>query len=183
MTLLSSLLLAVVALVILAFSADKFVELAGKVAKSVGIPSFVIGALILGFGTSAPEMIVSVLSALEEAPELAFGNAIGSNISNLALVLGVTLLFGSISIQPQVLKRDMSLLLLISVFMIYLLWDLRLSTVEGYLLILLLAGYILLSLFRSDQDPMVAQLDELLETEKPAVERSRLIESFIMIFW
>lgn len=183
MTLLSSLLLAVVALVILAFSADKFVELAGKVAKSVGIPSFVIGALILGFGTSAPEMIVSVLSALEEAPELAFGNAIGSNISNLALVLGVTLLFGSISIQPQVLKRDMSLLLLISVFMVYLLWDLRLSTVEGYLLILLLAGYILLSLFRSEQDPMVAQLDELLETEKPAVERSRLTESFIMIFW
>jgi cation:H+ antiporter len=183
MSLISSLLLAVVALVILAFSADKFVELAGRIAKSVGIPSFVIGALILGFGTSAPEMIVSVLSALEEAPELAFGNAIGSNITNLALVLGVTLLFGSISIQPQVLKRDMSLLLLISVFMIYLLWDLRLSAIEGYVLMLLLVGYVALSLYRSEQDPAIKELDEQLEAEQPAAERSRLAGSFIMIFW
>ena len=150
MNLTLSLLLAVVSLVVLAISADKFVELAGRVAKSMGIPSFVIGALILGFGTSAPEMIVSVLSALKGAPELALGNAIGSNISNLALVLGVTLLFGRISIEPQVLKRDMSLLMLISLFVLYLLWDLRLSSFEGYVLLVMLAGYIAMSLYQSE---------------------------------
>ena len=183
MSLTLSLLLAIASLVVLTISADKFVAIAGWIAKTLGMPSFVIGALILGFGTSAPEMIVSVLSALEGAPELAFGNAIGSNIANLALVLGTTLLIGSIVIESQVLKRDMSLLMLISALMLLLLWDLSLSAAEGYLLLLLLAGYVGLSLYRPKQDPAAEQLIESLETGEPKAVQSRLKASFIGIFW
>ena len=84
---------------ILVWSADKFVEGAASTAKHLGMPSLLIGILIVGFGTSAPEMVVSAIAAYEGNPALALGNAIGSNIVNIALILGVTAIVSPIMIN------------------------------------------------------------------------------------
>ena len=89
----------VLGLAVLVWSADKFVDGAVGVARFFGMSTLLIGMVIVGFGTSAPEMVVSALSAMENAPELALGNAYGSNIANIALILGVTAL-----ISPVIVK-------------------------------------------------------------------------------
>ena len=104
----------IVGLAILVWSADVFIDGAVVLANKLNVPSFLIGVVILGLGTSAPEMVVSVLAALEGSPELALGNAYGSNIINIALVLGATVLINPIIIRSSIIKRDMPLLLLVT---------------------------------------------------------------------
>ena len=104
----------VVGLAILVWSADVFIDGAVALANKLNVPSFLIGVIILGLGTSAPEMIVSMLAALEGSPELALGNAYGSNIVNIALVLGATVLISPIIIRKSIINRDMPLLLLVT---------------------------------------------------------------------
>ena len=92
-------------IIILIFSADKFVEGAAVVAKRLGLPSILIGMLVIGFWSSAPEMVISALSSYQGNPNLALGNAFGSNITNIALILGVTALISPISVESSVLQR------------------------------------------------------------------------------
>ena len=87
-----AILAAVVGLVVLVWAADKFVDGAAAAARHFGMPSLLVGIVIVGFGTSAPEMVVSALSAAQGASGLALGNAYGSNIANIGLILGVTAL-------------------------------------------------------------------------------------------
>ena len=82
----------IVGIIILIFSADKFVDGASAVASYFGMPPLLIGMVVVGFGTSAPELLVSSLASLEGKPELALGNAYGSNISNIGLILGLSAL-------------------------------------------------------------------------------------------
>ena len=91
-----SILAIVVGLVLLVWSADRFVDGAVGVAQFLGMSTFLIGMIIVGFGTSAPEMVVSVLSAMNDTPQLALGNAYGSNIANIALILGTTALIAPV---------------------------------------------------------------------------------------
>ena len=102
-----------VGLAILVWSADVFIDGATALAKKLNVPSFLIGVIILGLGTSAPEMVVSVLAAIEGSPELALGNAYGSNIINIALVLGATVLISPIIIHKGIVKRDLPILVAI----------------------------------------------------------------------
>ena len=95
----------VVGLAILVWSADVFIDGAVALANKLNVPSFLIGVIILGLGTSAPEMIVSMLAALEGSPELALGNAYGSNIVNIALVLGATVLISPIIIRKSIINH------------------------------------------------------------------------------
>ena len=111
-----------IGLAILVWSADLFVDGVTALAKKFNVPSFLIGVLILGVGTSAPEMVVSVLAALEGSPDLALGNAYGSNIINIALVLGATVLISPIIIRKGIIKRDLPLLVLITMVAA---WQLR----------------------------------------------------------
>ncbi|MED6317495.1 MAG: calcium/sodium antiporter [Pseudomonadota bacterium] len=127
-----------IGLVILVWSADVFIDGATALAKKFSVPSFLIGVLILGIGTSAPEMVVSVLAALEGSPELALGNAYGSNIINIALVLGATVLISPIIIRKGIVKRDLPLLLLITAIAAWQLRDGILSQVDGLILLVLL---------------------------------------------
>ena len=127
-----------IGLAILVWSADVFIDGATALAKKFSVPSFLIGVLILGIGTSAPEMVVSVLAALEGSPELALGNAYGSNIINIALVLGATVLISPIIIRKGIVKRDLPLLLLITVIAAWQLRDGILSQVDGLILLVLL---------------------------------------------
>ena len=125
-----------IGLAILVWSADIFIDGATTLANSLGVPSFLIGVVILGLGTSAPEMVVSVLAALEGSPELALGNAYGSNIMNIALVLGTTALISPIIIHKSIVKRDLPLLLAITLLAAWQLRDGQLSQSDGIILLL-----------------------------------------------
>ncbi len=128
----------VIGLAILVWSADVFIDGAVALANKLNVPSFLIGVVILGLGTSAPEMVVSVLAALEGSPELALGNAYGSNIINIALVLGATVLISPIIIRKSIINRDMPLLILVTAVAAWQLSDGVLSNTDGILLIALL---------------------------------------------
>jgi cation:H+ antiporter len=154
---------------ILVWSADKFVEGAASTAKHLGMPSLLIGILIVGFGTSAPEMVVSAIAAMEGNPALALGNALGSNIVNIALILGVTAIVAPITVNSKIVKKEIPLLLLIVLASGYLLFDNTLTLVEG---IILLSGFFTLiawsivSAFRGRGDTLEAEMNnELVEHE------------------
>ena len=147
---------------LLVWSADRFVDGAASTAKHLGMPSLLIGILIVGFGTSAPEMVVSAIAAYEGNPALALGNAIGSNIVNIALILGVTAIVAPIAVNSKIVKKEIPLLLLIVLFTGYLLLDNTLTLFEG---VILLAGFFALVLwsvfaaFRSRGDSFEDQMD------------------------
>lgn len=130
-----------VGFVLLVWSADRFVEGAAATANYAGMPPLLIGMVIVGFGTSAPEMVVSAIAALEGNPALALGNALGSNIVNTALILGVTALVAPIAVQSKIVRRELPLLFGIGLLVGGLLWNSALSRVEA---IVLLAGFFLL---------------------------------------
>lgn len=175
-----------IGLAILVWSADVFIDGATALAKKFSVPSFLIGVLILGIGTSAPEMVVSVLAAIEGSPELALGNAYGSNIINIALVLGATVLISPIIIRRGIVKRDLPLLLLITVIAAWQLRDGTLSQADGIVLLILLVAVLGLQIIMSiregyhehEDDIVVANADlehlnnsESLEKLEPSVTR------------
>ncbi|MBP9493215.1 MAG: calcium/sodium antiporter, partial [Sulfurospirillum sp.] len=131
----------ILGLVLLIWSADKFIEGAASTANHLGMPPLLIGILVVGFGTSAPEMVVSAIAALEGNSSLALGNALGSNIVNIALILGATALISPIIVESTIIKKEMPLLMLIVVLIGYMLIDNTLTMLEG---IILLTGFFLL---------------------------------------
>lgn len=98
-------------LALLVWSADKFVDGAAATARYAGMPPLLIGMVIIGFGTSAPEMVVSALASMQGNPGLALGNAYGSNITNIALILGLTALISPIAVSSQVVRKEIPILL------------------------------------------------------------------------
>lgn len=104
-----------IGLVLLTWSADRFVDGASATARHLGMSPLLIGMLIIGFGTSAPEMVVSAMASLDGSPNLALGNAYGSNIANIALVLGFTALLFPITVTSKILRREMPVLLAVMV--------------------------------------------------------------------
>jgi cation:H+ antiporter len=116
-------------------SADKFVEGASSVAHHSGMPPLLIGMLVVGFGTSAPEMVVSAMAAIDGNPALALGNAIGSNIVNISLILGVTAVLAPIAVHSNIVRKELPILLLISLALGVMLWDFEISTVEAIVLL------------------------------------------------
>ncbi|WP_373497885.1 calcium/sodium antiporter [Desulfococcus sp.] len=97
-------------LALLVWSADRFVEGSAVTARHFGMPPLLIGMVIVGFGTSAPEMVVSALAASQGNPGIALGNAYGSNITNIALILGLTALISPIAFHSQVLRKELPIL-------------------------------------------------------------------------
>ena len=100
----------IVSLLVLAWSADKFVDGSCGLARVLGVSPFLIGMLIVGFGTSAPEMLVSAVSAFEGSPDIALGNAYGSNITNVLLILGVAAIVNPIEVDFSVVKKELPFL-------------------------------------------------------------------------
>lgn len=126
-------------LILLVWSADKFVEGAAGTAAHAGMPPLLIGMLIVGFGTSAPEMVVSALAALEGNPSLALGNAYGSNISNIALILGVVAVISPIAVNSAILKKELPILAVVTLIAGYQLIDGNITRTDAWILIALLA--------------------------------------------
>lgn len=126
----------IVGILMLIVSADKFVVGAAATARRVGLPPLLIGMVIIGFGSSMPEMVISTFSALNGNPGLALGNAFGSNITNIALILGVTALVSPIAVKSSVLQRELPLLASITALAAVLMYrDSTLSRSDGWILI------------------------------------------------
>ncbi len=126
----------IIGLVCLVWSADRFVQGSASTAKYFGMPPLLIGMVIVGFGTSAPEMIVSALAAFEGSPGIALGNAYGSNIANIALILGVTALINPIMVHSTVLRKELPILTLLTLVSVILIADLKLARLDAIILLL-----------------------------------------------
>ena len=130
----------VLGLALLVWSADRFVDGAVGVARYCGMSTLLIGMVVVGFGTSAPEMVVSAISAMDNAPELALGNAYGSNIANIALILGVTAVISPVIVIRKALKRDLPILIAVTAMSVFLVSDGSISRLDGVILLLVFAG-------------------------------------------
>lgn len=166
-----------VGLALLVWSADKFVEGAAVTASHFGMPPLLIGMVVVGFGTSAPEMVVSALAATQGNPGLALGNAYGSNITNIALILGITALISPIAVHSQVLRKELPLLALITGLTLWLLWDRMLSFVDALVLIVVFAGLIAWSVYqcmKQKTDTMATEVTEELKSQTVPVKKAAL---------
>lgn len=130
----------ILGLALLVWSADRFVEGSAAVARYVGMSPLLIGMIIVGFGTSAPEMTVSALSAYQGNPGIALGNAYGSNITNIALILGVVALIRPITVNSQVVKKELPILTVITVFAFWQIFDGEMTRTDALLLLMVFFG-------------------------------------------
>jgi cation:H+ antiporter len=164
--------------ILLVWSADRFVEGASSTAKHAGMPSLLIGMVIVGFGTSAPEMVVSAMAALDGNPDLALGNAIGSNIVNTGLILGVTALIMPIMVQSKIVRKEIPLLLLIGLLVGYFLWDGALTRFEAVLLLVgffVLIGWSIFSAMKGKGDALESEMEQELVAHAMPIKKA--------IFW
>ncbi len=127
---------------LLVWSADRFTDGAAAIARNYGISPLIVGLTIVAMGSSAPEIIVSLNAAAAGTPGLAVGNAIGSNIANVGMVLGIAALVTPLKVQSDMLKREIPVLFVVMIFALLLMLDGNLSLFDGILLLLSLAGYI-----------------------------------------
>ena len=162
--------------VFLVWGADRFVHGAAATARNLGVSPMIIGLTIVGIGTSAPEILVSAMAAWQGNPALGIGNAIGSNIANIALVLGTTALVTPLAVKSETLRREYPIMFSIMLLALALLLDGELSRLDGWIL---LAGLGLMILWmvqqglRRDHDPM----EDEFEQEIPRISTP------IAIFW
>ena len=150
-------------LILLVWSADKFVEGSATTASHFGTPPLLIGMVVVGFGTSAPEMAVSALAASQGNPGLALGNAYGSNITNIALILGITALLAPIAVHSQVMRKELPILILVTGFAGWQLWDGDLSRMDAIGLMLafvVLIGWSIYQGLRQPDDALATEMTE-----------------------
>lgn len=157
---------------LLTWSADRFVAGASGLARRFGISPTIVGLTIVAFGTSAPEMLVSAMAAWQGNSGIAIGNAVGSNIANMTLVVGVAALITPLSIHSQTLNREFPLMLLVMLIALALLWNGVLSRLDGLLLLtgmaMLLLWTVHLARSAPPDDPLVTELSEECMTVSPA---------------
>ncbi|MCA1779570.1 MAG: calcium/sodium antiporter [Xanthomonadaceae bacterium] len=170
--------LAVVAgLILLLWSADRFVEGAASIARHWGMSPLLIGMLVVGFGTSAPEMLVSATAAMQGNPSIALGNAYGSNITNIALILGLTALISPIAVQSGVLRKELPVLMGITLIAALQLLDGMLSRLDAAVLLGLFAALIIWSIVQSRKpaaDHLGDEVGQELEVRSMAAGRAWL---------
>ncbi len=157
-----------VGFVLLIWSADRFVDGAAVSAKYAGIPSLLIGMIVVGFGTSAPEMLVSAMAAADGSPELALGNALGSNIINIGLILGITALIAPIAVHSNIVKKELPLLLVVSVLFALLIVDGGLSRFDAGVLLLgffSFMGWSIYSGLKSKNDSLATDVEQELNVQ------------------
>jgi cation:H+ antiporter len=149
-------------LVLLVWSADKFVEGAAATAKHLGMPTLLIGMVIIGFGTSAPELAVSAMAASDGNPGLALGNGYGSNITNIALIVGLTAIIAPIAVHSQVIRKELPLLLVLTLIAGAQLLDGELSQLDGWVLLGVFAavmGWSIYQGYQGKEDPLAGDTE------------------------
>ena len=174
----------VVGLVLLVWSADRFVDGAVGVAQFLGMSTFLIGMVIVGFGTSAPEIVVSILSAMNDTPQLALGNAYGSNIANIALILGTTAIIAPVVVHKQAMKRDIPVLILMTALTIYLVKDGNVSMLDGVILLLAFVAVMSFNILHELHDKRKrknAMAAEALENASEPSEKVSIVKSLLWL--
>ncbi len=137
--------LVIAGFLLLMWSADLLVDNASELASRLGISTFIVGIVIVGFGTSAPEMFVSAVAALQNQGNLALGNALGSNITNIGLVLGSAAMVRALPVTSSTARRDIPLVIATGALAIYMVSDGVLSNFDGTVLLVTLVAYLVWS--------------------------------------
>lgn len=141
-------------LAVLAWSADYFVDGAATTSKRVKIPPIIVGMIVLGFGTSAPEMVVSALASWQGNYGLAIGNVYGSNITNITFILGLGLLLYPMTVERSILKKDLPVLIAITLLLGFLTYDLVISRLEAGMLLIL---FFIVLIWMVKREPLSSQ--------------------------
>jgi cation:H+ antiporter len=171
-TMVTSFVILILGFAALVWSADRFVYGAAALAKNFGVPTLIVGLTVVAMGSSAPEMMVSASAALAGKTDTAVGNAIGSNITNILLVLGITALFRPLSVSSSTLKREIPLVLIVSLATWYIFSDNYFSLAEGVALLIgfvvFIGGLIIVSLRAKNQtDPFVSEACDEVPNDVP----------------
>ena len=165
-------------LVLLVWSADRFVEGSASVARHFGMPPLLIGMVIVGFGTSAPEMMVSALAALQSNPGIALGNAYGSNITNIALILGLTALISPIAVHSRVLRKELPILTVVTVLAAWQLWDGEITQFDAMVLLAVFIGLMAWTIWQglqNKEDALGSEMELELNVHAMTIRRA--------VFW
>jgi len=149
-----------VALFFLVWSADQLVKYASSLANKLGVTPFLIGVVIIGFGTSAPELFVSGLASLEGKGNLAIGNALGSNIANIGLVLGTAACITAIPLSLRMIKVEIPMIFVSALIAVGLLYDGKLSLIDGIIMAVLLVTYLVWSAFSNRSGAEQEEIDD-----------------------
>jgi cation:H+ antiporter len=160
------LLMIVLGLIVLVWSADLFVEGAAAIARFLGMSPLLIGMVVIGFGTSAPELTVSALSAWQGNPGIALGNAYGSNITNIALILGTVALISPIVVHSQVIKKELPVLFMVTLFVIAQIYDGELSRMDAVLqlgVFVVVMGWMIRAGMNQKTDALEIEMEDELE--------------------
>lgn len=162
-------------LMLLVWSADRFVDGASSTARHFGMPPLLIGMVVVGFGTSAPEMVVSALAASQGNPGIALGNAYGSNITNIALILGVTALISPIAVHSQVLRKELPILMAVTGLAAWQIWDGTLTRLDAIVLVAVFAGlmgWTIRQSLRQPTDALATEMAQELSAEPMPLKRA-----------
>jgi cation:H+ antiporter len=165
-------------LALLVWSADRFVEGSASTARYFGMPSLLIGMVIVGFGTSAPEMVVSALAASQGNPGIALGNAYGSNIANIALILGLTALISPLIVHSQVLRKELPILIAITALAAWQVGDGHITRFDAAVLFAVFAilmGWSIWQGLQKKTDTLGNEIEHELEVQAMPIRRA--------IFW
>ncbi len=158
-------------LVLLFMGGEVLVRGAVALANHVGVPTLVVGLTVVAFGTSAPELVVSIQATLTDHPNIALGNIFGSNISNILLVMGVSAAIYPIAIDPSIIKRDSPILILLTIIIIIFCWtNYTLEIWEGVVLtisLILYLSYTVLTALKGGKKD-TSHLEEEIKEELPA---------------
>jgi cation:H+ antiporter len=157
--------------ILLVWGADRLVAGASATARNLGVSPLIIGLTIVAFGTSAPELIVSGTAAYRGNPGLAVGNAVGSNIANIGLVLGITAIVYPLKVESETLKREYPLLMLIMIVSFIMAADLLYSRTEGWLLltglVALVLWMVMLGMRKGPHDPLADEFEAEIPSDMP----------------
>jgi cation:H+ antiporter len=168
----------ILGLVLLVWSADRFVDGSAIAARHYGLPPLLIGMIIVGFGTSAPELLVSALAAFQGNPGISLGNAYGSNIANIGLILGLTALINPIKVHSTVLRKELPILTIITVLLVLIISDLELSRLDSVILLLVFSGLITWTVYQG-----LKRKSDTLATEIETMSDIRTMPFKRAIFW
>jgi len=166
-----------VGLALLVWSADRFVEGSASTARHFGMPALLIGMVIVGFGTSAPEMVVSALAASQGNPRIALGNACGSNITNIALILGVAAIISPIAVHSQVLRKELPILTAVTALAAWQIWDGEITRTDALVLLAVFGALMAWTLWqgrRKETDALGRQMEQELEVREMPIRRAVL---------
>jgi cation:H+ antiporter len=168
----------ILGLALLVWSADHFVEGSSFTARHFGMPPLLIGMVIVGFGTSVPEMVVSALAASQGNSGIALGNAYGSNITNIALILGVTALISPIAVHSEVLRKELPILTVVTALAGWQIWDGEITRFDAIVLLGVfgvLMAWTIRQGVRKKEDALGSEMEQELQVHAMPIRRA--------VFW